>query len=85
MKKILVILLALLSFSLLQTNAGELKSVITETVSKTAIKAVEDKYDYEKSYKLFLEINNLVKKYYYSMVFDEGDESEKYIEIERKD
>ncbi|MDQ7009390.1 MAG: hypothetical protein Q9M94_03815 [Candidatus Gracilibacteria bacterium] len=84
MKKILVILLALLSFSLLQTNAGELKSVITETVSKTAIKAVEDKYDYEKSYKLFLEINNLVKKYYYSMVFDEGDESEKYIEIEEK-
>jgi len=56
MKKILVLLLVLLNFSLLQTNAGELKSAVVETPTGTPTgtptDALEIKYDYEKSYEV---------------------------------
>jgi len=66
MKKILVLLLVLLNFSLLQTNAGELKSAVVET-----------KYDYEKSYEISKKIRDL-DKYYYSIVFEKNDEDKIY-------
>ena len=85
MKRILILLLVLLNFGLLHTNAGDSKLELVE-VADQAVEtvAIETKYDYKKSYEISKKIWELVNKYYYSIVFDKKDEAKIYWDIEKK-